>query len=146
MLAEIAEVAEQDDLFLLGGQLGDGEGNGDPVEDAFFLRFVREGLRKRRTLVPRVGVFRERTDGRHGVQRVGGLLGRYADPPRDLREPEVLALRREIEATVMRMSYLTKEYQFPEVRKYVNKLTNLYGYLNGAIAAAKSRARNRKEA
>jgi len=59
---------------------------------------------------------------------------------------DILALRREIEATVMRMSYLTKEYQFPEVRKYVNKLTNLYGYLNGAIAAAKSRARNRKEA
>ena len=59
---------------------------------------------------------------------------------------EVLAIRREIESMVMRMSYCTKEYQFPEVRKYHNKLTGLYGALSVAIATAKDRARTRKEA
>lgn len=59
---------------------------------------------------------------------------------------EILALRREIETTVMRMSYSTKEYQFPEVREGVNRLTDLYGRLNVAITCAKALAKERKEA
>lgn len=48
--------------------------------------------------------------------------------------------------TKMRMSYSTKEYQFPEVREGVDKLTNLYGRLNMAITCAKALAKERKEA
>ena len=59
---------------------------------------------------------------------------------------EILGLRREIETTVMRMSYQTKEYQFPEVRKGLAKLAELYGQLDQVITLAIKRAKKRKEA